>query len=84
MGRLSKALSARRHAMQRARERYGLVYDRDLRAQLIGIIRRGEATMVERQSNRVRVFDLPFEGRTVRVVYDKERGEIVTFLPVED
>ncbi len=84
VGRQSKAVTARRHATLRAAERYGLVYDRDLRAQLLAAIRHGDSIVVERQSNRVRVHDISFDGRTVRVVYDRERREIVTFLPGRD
>jgi hypothetical protein len=69
-----------RHAMQRARERYGLVYDNQLRTRLLGMIRNGQTFNSQRQSHRVTLHDLNLDGVVVRVAYDRKHGEIVTFL----
>jgi len=77
----TKAVSQTRHAQRRFLERTGLeVSKRELRG-LSQAIRTERGRFVERQSLRVTVWDVPFEGRTFRVVYDKKRKTIVTVLP---
>jgi hypothetical protein len=78
--RISKETMEQRHAMQRARERYDLVYDAELRARLLNMIRTGQSLGSKRQSHRVTLHDLELDGVLVRVAYDRKRGEIVTFL----
>ena len=39
---------------------------------------------VERQSNRVTVWDVQIDGIVARVVYDKNRQNIITILPPDD
>ena len=79
--RISKGLNERRHAMQRASERYGLVLDRELLAEILDKIRRGRCQLIQRQSLRVAIYDLRIDDQTVRVVYDRKRHELVSFLP---
>lgn len=83
MGRaLSKAKAEVAHARRRAQERYGLEVGRATRDEIRSTIRGGRARLVRRQSLRVGVFDVPLaDGFTVRVVWDRTRGTIVTFLP---
>lgn len=76
----AKRLAQRVHAKRRAEERYGLVVNKDTRRKLLECIWNGRTTFVMKQSLRVSVFDVEFEGETYRVVYDKIRKEIVTFL----
>ncbi len=76
-----KAIAERRHASRRARERYDLRYNRHDRHDIVQQIQTGRAKFVERQSGRVSVFDITHQGVSARVVYDKHRKEIVTFLP---
>lgn len=52
---ISKTTMERRHAMQRAQERYGLTLNRATRDQIVVSIRSGKSRMVKRQSNRVTV-----------------------------
>jgi hypothetical protein len=78
--RLPKATNQRRHAMQRFSERHGLTLDAGLRNRIIKAIRNGRSTPVRRQSHRVSIHDVDLDGRMVRVVYDRKRGEIVTCL----
>jgi hypothetical protein len=86
---LTKKQSERIHAQRRLQERYGLsVSGREYK----GIIRlianstrtNPTARLVERQSQRVSVWDVLWEDKTLRAVYDKFRGEIVTFLPITE
>jgi hypothetical protein len=72
----------RRHARRRAAERYGLQLGRSTRTEIVGLIANSQATLVERQSLRVAVYDVTMaDGYLVRVVYDRKRHELVTFLP---
>ena len=44
--------------------------------------KRAPVRFVRRQSNRVTVWDILLKGRTLRAVYDSQRGRIVTFLTI--
>lgn len=79
----SKRDAQRRHARRRALERYGLELGAGTRARILEAIHTGRSKLVQRQSHRVVVHDVKLDGRTVRVVYDKSRGELVTFLPAD-
>jgi hypothetical protein len=46
------------------------------------MIQEGEAQFVEKQSNRVSIFQLTYKEKSVKVVYDKLRKTIVSFLPL--
>lgn len=89
---MNKSYAERAHAIARARidARAGLDLSHEDYAWLTNCIRRqGHAKkqrapvrFVERQSNRVTLWDIMLPGRTLRAVYDSERGRIVTFLPI--
>lgn len=82
MGTRSKKLAERAHARRRAFERYGINVGRATREQIIAQIRSGQSVYVRRSSLRVTVHDVTLsDGFKVRVCYDTQRGEIVTFLP---
>lgn len=82
-GARSKEDTVRRHARERGRERYGIEMGEHMERLIIGRITSGCSIPVERQSLRVSVHDVTLEdGQHVRVVYDKERRQIVTFLPM--
>ena len=44
---------------------------------------RSPAQFVKRESGRVTVWDVVLRGKTVRVVYDNSRGQLITALPDE-
>jgi hypothetical protein len=77
----SKRLSLRRHAQRRAKERYGLLINKRERREIIGMIREEKASFIQRHSLRVSEFSVSYMGRDVRVLYDKKRHELITFLP---
>jgi hypothetical protein len=77
----SKLRAQRKHAKRRALERYGLGLGRSDIAEVVKKIQAGEAVFVEKQSGRVSVWDVEVGGKTARVVYDKLRKNIATFLP---
>ena len=74
------------HVQKRCLQRTGIEMTRELSNQLVGKITSGhpEATFIERQSNRVTIWDIKHEvnGKpiTFRAVYDKMRKNIVTIL----
>lgn len=61
-------------------QRYDLRFTDDVRAVFIGEINAGRSVCVRRQSLRVAIHDVTYKGSVYRVVYDKNRKEIVTFL----
>jgi hypothetical protein len=79
--RRSKKKLERAHAIQRASERYGVnLSDTDIR-RIIKLIQNGESTPVSRRSLRKVTHDVTLDGQLYRAVCDKQRKEIVTFLP---
>lgn len=79
--RISKGLRQRRHAMQRAYERYGIVLDGETESRIVDAIQGCRSRVIERRSHRVAVHELVFDGQVIRVVWDRKRQELVTFLP---
>ena len=76
----SKAKDQEAHALRRAYLRYGLrLTQHDLHT-IRNEIQEGRSTCVQTQSNRISVHDLVYKDVPVRVVYDKMRKTVVTFL----
>ena len=76
----SKRKALRVHAKRRASERYGLVLNNDQLDELARMIHAGQSRRIEKQSHRVEVHRLTWQGRAMVVVYDCQRKQIVTFL----
>ena len=84
MFRRSKKLEEhlRIHAKRRAFQRYNIMpNDEELDVLVKRIQERQQVTFVERQSDRVTVWDLDVLGTLCRVAYDGQRKMISTFLP---
>lgn len=82
---MNRRESIKAHAKLRAAQRYGLRFGDDSEAQIVAAIQNPKesgAVFRWRTSNRSTVFDVPFRGQIVRVVYDKMRKAIVSFLPL--
>jgi len=77
-----KLHSQRRHAKRRASERYDLHLNRMDLKQLVTKIQNSDGKFVESLSLRTAVWLLEHEGKPVKVVYDRNRKTIVTFLPL--
>lgn len=77
----SKARAQKYHAKRRARERFGIDLSYNDQIDMVEMIRNGQSRAVEKRSLRVTVHELEWDGQTLRVVYDKSRGTIVTVLP---
>ncbi len=78
---MTKKATERLHAKRRAFERYGLTFTKDIRNHFCKCIRDGKGKFTERQSRRVTIWNVEYEGMAYRVVYDSVRHEIVSFLP---
>lgn len=84
--RAGKAYAQRRHAERRFLQRTGIVLTRELHNQLTAKIqgRHFDAIFVEKQSNRVSVWDVAHKVGdkkvTFRIVYDRMRRNITTVL----
>lgn len=79
---MSKAKAQRRHARARALERYGVEVGPDTLRRIIADIQGGRSVVVQKQSLRVTVHDVEVDGTRMRVVYDRQRKELATFLPL--
>ena len=71
------------HARKRAEERFGLSLSSADTRFIIEMIQSGEARHIEKQSNRLSVFAVPYGIRTLFAVYDRQRKTVVTFLTEE-
>jgi hypothetical protein len=81
-GRKKRAMTA--HAKRRFMLRYGRCLSKALTESIIGKIQKGQAFCVEKQSNRVSIFDVEHEEQIIRVVYDRTRKVIITALHSEE
>lgn len=75
-----KAKAQVRHASRRAEQRFGVTIDQH---EWVRQIRTGLAEFIDRQSCRVSRWWILHEGQRIPVVYDKQRGVIVTVLTPE-
>lgn len=73
----NKKKSVQSHFFRRSIERVGVLLNEK---ELIRKIQNNELEFVERQSNRVTVFRYEYNGKKYRLVYDKNRKQIVTIL----
>lgn len=78
----------KKHAKRRFQTRFGISLTKELHQLLVIKIQKGEAVKIEKQSNRVSVWDVPVSNlateatkiQNVRVVYDSNTKNIVTIL----
>ena len=71
-------------------ERLGIKHTKDIENSWLVLIRAGRVRLVDRQSNRISVYEMPIpihgqedEMRFAHVVYDSNRKSIVTVLHPE-
>lgn len=86
MSRGDKKAAQMRHARQRAIERYDIEFDQAMHQTFLRAIQSGDlrkAVKLWRQSNRVSIFKVWFDEKWIPVVYDNQRKQVVTFLPIE-
>jgi hypothetical protein len=79
---MDKKEALRIHARNRAKERYGISYNRHDRRNIIDMIEKNdiEVIFVKKESKRVSVYYVRYKDQDLKIVYDRNRMEIVTFL----
>jgi hypothetical protein len=55
-----------------------------LHQEIVESIQKGKATLIEKQSNRVRLYVVEVRSTEIKVVYDKIRKQVITALPQDD
>lgn len=72
-----------RHARNRALERYGIDLSGQDYEEIIKLIQddKRPAKVLFKESNRLTHFEVRWRGHKLKVVYDKQRKSIATFLP---
>lgn len=73
----SKKEAQRHHFEMRTLQRVGQVLNQK---ELIWKIQNGELEFIERQSNRVSLFRYVINGTAYKIVYDRQRKQVVTIL----
>jgi len=82
---MNKKKSQLKHAKKRAFERLGINLTKKLREEIRGKIKKQkDAKFLYRTSLRVSIWEVKHGDNIFRVVYDKKRKNIVTFLPTDD
>ena len=77
----SKKEAERKHSKRRAYERYNFELTKEMRSRIIGIIRNQKASFLGRTSRNRTIWMVELDRKFFKVVYDKKRHELVTFLP---
>lgn len=80
----SKAKAQKKHARWRCMTRYGVTPSDEMLNAIGKQIRRGKAHLIEKQSGRVSVWAALYDQRIFKVVYDRQRKSIATFLPIAE
>jgi hypothetical protein len=78
-----KARQQKKHALRRAAERYDLWLTGEEYDAIIRQIQQGECQLIAKQSLRVSIFRVVYNGQPLKVVYDRQRKTIASFLPIE-
>lgn len=80
---LTKLQAQRKHAKNRAKERFGINLNAKARQQVVRDIQNNRATFLFRQSNRLSCFLVSIDGVEAAAIYDRQRANIVTLLKPE-
>ena len=81
---MNRTAVLKKHAKARANERFELKLNNEKLRAVVHQIQDGKAEFVSRSSLARTVWNVTCEGKTCRVVYDKGRKVIVTFLPLKE
>jgi hypothetical protein len=77
----SKARLQKIHAKRSAFRCHGICLNSKNLKQITHSIRRGKSEFIEKRSNRVTEWKVVFRDITLRLLYDKNRGQVIKFLP---
>lgn len=78
-----KRIAERMHTKMRLVKRYDMVVNRAQLKEMVDKIRNGKSKLLYRSSNNRSVWLVPYNNRAIKVVYDNQRGEIITVLPLK-
>src|SRR6267154_2757729 len=81
MSTMTKKTGQQIHARNRMWQRYGIWLTKKSRRELINLIRQRKARFLGQQSNRVEGWEVVFQGRKIKVLFDTFRGCLITVLP---
>lgn len=79
---MNKSLSERIHSKRRFAERFGCGLNRHEYKNVIDNIKDRKYKLLEKQ-NRIAIYEGEVKGNTTKIIYDRTRKEIVTFLTKE-
>ena len=79
----SKAKAQFIHTRSRLAQRYGIRLTRRGMSEICRKIQAGKAKCLEKQSNRISLFEIECSGDIIRVAYDSIRKTLATVLPKE-
>lgn len=74
------ASDLRLHFKKRLKQRYGIEINREGIEYIVRQIQSQNCEFVIKQSLRVTIFDVMYENKKIRVVYDKNRKTLITAL----
>lgn len=77
---MNKSFSQRKHAKKRLLQRFGILANREKYKQLCTMIMSGHSIPIVKQSNRISIHEVEFEGKKLKCVYDRNRHNIVSVL----
>jgi len=72
-----KKEAQKKHFERRSLERVGVLLDQK---EIVRQIQTGGLPFIERQSNRITLYRLEHLGKAYKVVYDKQRKQVVTIM----
>ena len=78
---MNKKRAQMRHARRRAKQRYGLDLSTDQLRAIANRIKDGRASLLRSCSNRVGIYQVPYQQQLLVVAYDRKRGQVSSFLP---
>lgn len=76
-----KTQTVKEHFKRRMYERWGILLKNGQEQGIVSLIQEGKAKFVGRQSNRVTVWNVPYLGMTIPMLYDSLRKQMITALP---
>ena len=71
----------KKHFMQRSVERVGVFLEPN---EIIKQIQNNKLEFIERKSNRVTLWKYYYKDTAYKVIYDKQRKELVTIIPMDE
>ena len=83
-GGVTKRHAERIHAKRRASQRYGITLNKYQYREISKMIMKGQEFVLSRPSLARTIYLIEYMGKQMKVVYDKKRHQVVTFLPYAD